>query len=64
VQTREGDQVDGELAEVGVELAREAEAARHTGHDGGDEVVEVAERGRRELERTKADIFFFFFYIR
>eukprot|EP00760_Papus_ankaliazontas_P025007 PhM_4_TR2455/c1_g1_i1/m.64634 len=56
VQTGEGDEVDCELAEIGVELAGEAEAAGDAGHDSGDEVVEVAERGRGELERTKADV--------
>ena len=59
VQTRERHQVDGELAEIGVELAGEAQAARDARHDDRDEVVQVAERRSGELEGTKANIFFF-----
>ena len=56
VETGEGDQVDGELAEVGVELTGEAEAAGDAGHDDGDEVVQVAEGGGGELEGSEADV--------
>ena len=56
VQAREGDHVDGELAEVAVELAREAQAAGGGRHDGGDEVVQVAEGGRGQLEGAEADV--------
>ena len=56
VETGEGDEVHGELAEVGVELAGEAQAAGDARHDGRDEVVEVAERGRGELEGAEADV--------
>ena len=56
VETGEGDQVDSELAEVGVELTGEAEAAGDAGHDDGDEVVQVTEGGGGELEGTEADI--------
>jgi len=56
VQARERDEVDGQLAEVGVELAREAEAAGDAAHGGGDEVVEVAEARGGELERAEADV--------
>ena len=56
VQARERDQVDRELAQVRVELPREAQAAGHARHDGRDQVVEVAERGRRQLERAEADV--------
>ena len=34
----------------------EAQAAGDAGHDGGDEVVEVAEGGRGQLERAEADV--------
>ena len=47
------------LVEIGsrtVELAREAEAAGRGRHDGSDQVVEVAVRRRRELERAEADV--------
>mmetsp|Transcript_18074 Transcript_18074/g.56303 ORF Transcript_18074/g.56303 Transcript_18074/m.56303 type:complete len:279 (+) Transcript_18074:891-1727(+) len=56
VQAREGHEVDAHLAQVRVELAREAEAARRARHDGGDEVVEVAKGGRGQLERAEADV--------
>lgn len=56
VETGEGNHVDGELAEIGVELAGETEGGGHTGHDSGDQVVEVTVRGLRELEGTHADI--------
>ncbi|KFU85777.1 hypothetical protein M959_05473, partial [Chaetura pelagica] len=41
VEAREGHHVDGQLAEVGVELAREAEGGGDTAHGGRDQVVEV-----------------------
>lgn len=56
VQTREWDHVDGELAEIGVELTGETEGGGHTGHDGGDEVVQVTVGGLGELEGTHTDI--------
>ena len=56
VQTRERHQVDGELAEVGVELTGEAQAARDAGHDGGDEVVQVTEGRGGQLEGAEADV--------
>ncbi|EPY39693.1 hypothetical protein AGDE_04235 [Angomonas deanei] len=56
VQTGEGHEVDGELAEVRVELTGEAEAAGDTGHDSRDEMVEVAEGGSGELEGSETDI--------
>merc|ERR1739848_129322 len=56
VETGEGDEIDTELAEVRVELTREAKAASHTGHAGGAEMVEVTVGGSGELEGTEADI--------
>ena len=56
VQARERHQVHRELAQVGVELTREAQAARDAGHDGGDQVVQITERRRRELQRAEANI--------
>ena len=44
------------ISDVAVELAREAEAARHAAEAGRHEVVQVAVGRRRELERTEADI--------
>lgn len=56
VKTREGNHVDGQLAEVGVELARETETGGDAGHDGGDQVVQVTVRGVGELEGTHANV--------
>lgn len=56
VQTRERNHVDSQLAEVRVELARETQAGGNTGHDGGDEVVEVTVRGVGQLEGAHADV--------
>merc|ERR1711939_851999 len=56
VQAREWDQVDTELAEVGVKLARESQAACHAGHASGAQVVEVTVGWGGELEGTEADI--------
>jgi hypothetical protein len=56
VETRERNHVDGQLAEIGVELAREAERNCHTGHDSRDEVVEITVRGVGKLESTHADV--------
>jgi hypothetical protein len=39
VKTWEGNHVDGQLPQVGVELTGEAQTGRNTRHDDGDEVV-------------------------
>jgi len=56
VETGEGDQVNGELSEVGVELTGETEAASNTGDSGGNEMVQITVGGGGELEGTEADI--------
>jgi len=56
VEAREWDQVDTKLAEVRVELTREAEAARDARHAGGAQVVEVTVGGGGELECAEADV--------
>ena len=56
VKTDEGDEVDREFPEVGVELTGESEGAGDSGHDGGDEMVEVAVGGGGELEGSEADV--------
>ena len=56
METGEWDHVDGELAQVGVELTGETERDGDTGHDGRDEVVQVAVRGVVELEGAHADV--------
>lgn len=56
VKTREGNHVDSQLAQVRVQLTRETKAGGDTGHDGGDEVVQVTVRGVGELEGAHADV--------
>merc|ERR1712057_150792 len=56
VQTREWDEIDSQLAQVGVQLTREAQAGGHTRHTGGAQVVEVAICWGGELECTEADV--------
>lgn len=56
VQTREWHHVDSELTQVAVELAREAQASGDAGHDGGDEVVQVAVARVVQLQRAHADV--------
>ena len=56
METGEGDQVHGELSEVGVELTGESEAAGNTGKSGGDEMVKITVGGGGELEGSEADI--------
>ena len=54
--TGEGDQVDGELAQIGVELTGEAEGASDTAHDGRHEMAEISECGGGELQSAEADV--------
>jgi hypothetical protein len=56
METGEGDQVDSELSEIGVELTGESEAAGDSGEGGGDEMVEITVGGGGELEGPEADI--------
>ena len=56
VETREGNHVNGQLPQVGVELTGEAQTGRNTRHDDGYEVVEVTVCWGRQLESTEADV--------
>jgi hypothetical protein len=56
METREGNHVDGQLPQIGVELARETQAGGDTGHDCGHEVVQVSVRGVVQLEGPHADV--------
>ena len=56
VQAGEGDQVDGQLAEIAVQLTGEAQAAGHAGHDGGHQVVQVTIGGGGQLEGAEANV--------
>ena len=56
VQAGEGNEVHREFAQIRIELPGEAQAAGDAGHDGADEVVQVAERGGGELQGAEADV--------
>merc|ERR1719502_2618362 len=56
METGEWHKVDSELTKVRVELTREADAASHTGHAGGAEMVQVTVSWGGELEGTEADV--------
>ena len=56
MKAREGHHVDGEFAQIGVELAGETKAGGDSGHGEGDEVVEVAVGRVGELQCAEADV--------
>ncbi|KAI6748574.1 hypothetical protein HG530_015347 [Fusarium avenaceum] len=56
VQTGERNHVDGKLSEVRVQLTRETETGGDTGHNSGDEVVEVTVGGVRQLQGSHANV--------
>ncbi|GMR35947.1 hypothetical protein PMAYCL1PPCAC_06142, partial [Pristionchus mayeri] len=56
VETREGNHVDCELAEISIELTRETEAGGHSRHGHGYEVVQVSIVGVGQLECTEANL--------
>lgn len=56
VKTGERNHVDGELAEIRVQLTGETQASGNTRHDGGDKVVKITVRGVGELEGLLANV--------
>ncbi len=56
METWEWHHVDGQLAEIGVELSWETQAGGDTGHDGGNQVIQVSVGWGGELQSTHADI--------
>ena len=56
MESGEGDQVDSELSEIGVELTWESEAAGDTGKGGRDEMVKITVGWGGELEGSEADV--------
>ena len=56
VETREGNEVDGELSEVAVELTGVTEGAGDAGHGLGDEAVHVGVAGGLDAEGAVADV--------
>lgn len=45
-----------QFPQISIQLAREPEAGRHTGHCCAHQMVEIAICGSRQLKRTKTDI--------
>ena len=56
VETGERNHVDGQFAEVGVQLTRESEAGGHTGHDSRHKMVEISVGRVAELEGSHANL--------
>lgn len=56
VESWERNHIDGQLPQIGVELAGETQAGGDTGHDDGHEVVEVTVCRGRKLESTETDL--------
>merc|ERR1719261_481513 len=56
VETREGNEVHGNLAQVTIELTREAQAASDAANGCAHEVVQVTVGWRGELQRAEADV--------
>ena len=56
VEAGEGDHVDSQFSEIGIQLAREAEAGSDTRHGEGDEMVQVTICRRSQFECAEADV--------
>jgi len=56
VETGEGDEVDSQFSEIGVELTGKSKAAGDSGHGSGDEMVEISVGGGCQFEGSEADI--------
>ena len=56
VETGEGDQVDSQLSQVGVQLTGESEAAGDSGHGGRHQVVQVSISGGGQFQGSETDV--------
>jgi hypothetical protein len=56
MKTREGNHVDGQFAQIRVELTRETQTGGNTRHDGRDKVVQVSIRWGSELKGSHANV--------
>lgn len=56
VKSGERNHVNSELSQIRVELTGESETRCHTGHDGGNQVVEIGVRRIGDLEGSLVDI--------
>lgn len=56
MQTGERNQVNSEFSQIGVKLTGESQAASHTRHRGGDEMVKIAIGRGCQLKGSEANI--------
>ena len=56
METWEGHHVDGQLSEISIQLAREAEAGGDPGHGGRDEMVQVTIGRSGQFQGAEADV--------
>ena len=56
VETGEGDHVDSQFTQIGVQLTRETQAGGHTRHGSRDQMVEVTVCGGCEFQGSEADV--------
>ena len=56
VETGEGDHVDSQFTQIGVQLTRETQAGGHTRHGSRDQMVEVTICGGCEFQGSEADV--------
>lgn len=56
MQSREGDHVDGELSQIGVQLAGKSQAGGDAAQGRANQVIEIAVSRRGQLERPEADV--------
>jgi len=56
VETRERNEIDGQLSKIRVELSRESEAACNSTHNGRDQMIQVSICGGCEFEGSETDI--------
>jgi hypothetical protein len=56
MESGEGNQVDGELSKIGVQLTGESKTAGNTGHGSRDQMVKITVSGGGKLKGSEADI--------
>jgi len=56
MESGEGDQVNSQFSQIGVQLTGESQTASNTGHGSRDQMVQITVSGGGELEGSEADI--------
>lgn len=56
MESGERHHVDGQFTQVGIKLTGEPQTSGDTGHDDGDEVVQVTVSGGVEFESSETDV--------